>query len=200
MFIIRLYFLGTVSKDLHGGAMWRRRSGTYEFFLCSSGLCSSWFLVSASAFYELSWESFQVPELMVNDPCQVPVPPPCSFHSSMLLSPFPLPRSPPNPLPVGVYRLCGLSQEESKEEWDGGRKEEVASQLVFGPVNCFYCFMVGKFFGNVQHKSWAKSMKLFNNSTYKAHVSSTLRVRYAIAEWLTSINCRNANSLWIVNW
>lgn len=129
--IIKIYFLGTVNSDPHGGVMWKRRSCTYLFFPCSSGLCSFCCFVSALAFYELSWESVHDPELLKNDPCHLPVSSPCSFLSYLpCLSPFPLPYSTHSAPHVGVYRLCGLTREESEEEWDGERKEEVVSHLV----------------------------------------------------------------------
>jgi len=42
------------------------------------------------------------------------------------MSPF-LSCPPPH---VGLYRLWGLTGEESEEEWDGGRKEDMGSKLV----------------------------------------------------------------------
>lgn len=130
-----------------------------------------------------------------SDPCHIPASPPRAFLNP-LPYPSPLP-CPPPPLPcyIGVNRLCvdcGITRKgvwEEKRWW----------------VSCAYnrlahcCFMVGKLFGSVQRRSWPKSVKLFDDSAHKTHLSSFGGVRYAAARWLTSLNYRNVNSLWIEN-
>lgn len=62
---------------------------------------------------------------------------------------------------VWVYRLSGLTREESMGKWDGGRW--VSWSWTCGCnilVNWFYSFVVGKLVANVQHSRWVKNMKL----------------------------------------
>lgn len=82
-----------------------------------------------------------------------PYPSPCPVYQHLL--------SPKSCLSIStVHSLTG---EESKREWDGGKKEEkrrVCCFLACGHntlVNWFYWLIVGKLVADVQHRSWVKA-------------------------------------------